>query len=590
MGLSHRPDHLEAEPLKLTAQHLPLPTSLHAVIQERFADTAADGPALTSGEIRGYLRNWEDLALTPMEAIMAQTEAIGDPGLPGAAQVAILRWLGVAFSEWEQAFPLAAPLASELRRLKPLAAILAISDPEFLTPGQHPLHQLIDNLHDAAIGWQARLGRAGAACYRQVTGAVDDAMALLDADQPAVGLAQLNERVQAESERDSARAGRMTQRMIEAEQGRIKTARAKRQAGAMINTLLGQYPAPVAIGHFLKGPWYDSAQLLLLKFGSDSAQWRQMTATTEALLESVQVSAAEDPEKRQQLFNVVTQLPRQLKRWLLSLQHDDQAVGDALAVIESAHLMLLRRQAPEMERIEPLPVSAAAPGGSTREIPETVQAGRWFRLEPGDGSPLRVRLALRLDDEGQLLFANQAGIIALQTSFDEFADLLESGGVSPLQCGASFSLSLARAAGIDGTAQLDALLGPEAARARQQEEQREREQARAVAQARLAEEEADRQREDRRSAGLLRRDILEKGLPMGAWLCFHDAEPALQARLGAHDPQTNLYDFVDRHGCKLRQIAGEALHELVDSGMVDLLQEDSGFRDRVERLQRRLDD
>jgi hypothetical protein len=72
-------------------------------------------------------------------------------------------------------------------------------------------------------------------------------------------------------------------------------------------------------------------------------------------------------------------------------------------------------------------------------------------------SPVRARLVLRVDTEGQLLFANQAGFKVSQQSFEEFASHLGSGKICPLDSGASFSRSLAKAAGIKDRADLDHL-------------------------------------------------------------------------------------------------------------------------------------
>lgn len=246
--------------------------------------------ALTVGEVLDYLSNWEDLSLNPLQSVLAQAEAAGDAGRPTAAHAALLLWLGTAFTEWERTFALEAPLATELRRLKPLAARQALVDPDFLVPGRHPLHQLLDNLQQASVGWQARLARAGQACHRLVTGTVGDALAVAGPDQQQA-LEELNERTRAAMQRDESRVQRMTQRMIEAERGKIRTVKAKRQAAEMINAVLKKYPAPPAIGKFLKGAWYDSAQLVLLKFGADSDEWRQVTTTTDTLLDSVQVAA-----------------------------------------------------------------------------------------------------------------------------------------------------------------------------------------------------------------------------------------------------------------------------------------------------------
>lgn len=584
MGIPDRANYLEVEPLKLAAKHFPLPGSLLESIENRYAAaaTAASGRQALSGDaLLAYLSSWDDLSLAPLQSILSQLEAVGEPGRPTATHAAILLWLGTAFSEWEKSFPLELPMTTELRRLKPLTAKIALADPDFLVAGMHPMHQLLDKLQEAAVGWQARLGRAGQACHRLVTGAVGDALALQDAAQPAPALANLNERVDAAIQRDNARAGRMSQRMIEAELGRIKTAKAKRQAALMINAALQQYQAPAAIGKFLKGCWYDSSQLVLLKFGADSEEWQQMTAATISLLDSVQDSETEDKQRRQQLFELVTHLPRQLKRWLLSLQHDSDAVDEAIGVVEFAHLKILRNQPLEAEWIAPLDTGEEDNRSVAPELPEAIREGQWFGLDLAAGEHIRARLALRMDDEQQLLFANQAGIKVLHCSFAEFVEMATQGKVRLIRCGASFSRALACAAGITTTEELDSVFGAEAARARQAIEQRERERDQRIRQARLAEERVRRAEAAKQSSDSQRQALKDMQLPMGAWLGFNDTQPPLIARLAVHDPQQNTYIFVDRRGIKLRQLGREQLHALIDEGMIDILEQRSSFRDQV---------
>ncbi len=243
----------------------------------------------------------------------------------------------------------------------------------------------------------------------------------------------------------------------------------------MINAVLQQCPAPPGIGKFLKGPWYDSAQLVLLKFGNGSEHWAQMSATTSTLLDSVTIREGEEnPARRQQLFETVTQLPKELRRWLLSLQHNGDAVGNALGVVEYAHMQILRKRPLELEQTELIPVAASAKPAVADNALDSIVTGQWFSIDPGEGGPVRARLVLRMEPEGQLLFANQAGIKVLQQSFEDFSRLLASDKVSVLDSGASFSRSLAHAAGIENTADLDTLLSAAVLQARREEEERQR--------------------------------------------------------------------------------------------------------------------
>jgi hypothetical protein len=460
VGLPDRPDYLEAYPLKLSPQHFPLPVSLYELVLQRYTGTPGEGEqVMTADKLKAYLKSIDDFNLEPLEAVLVQARANDDPSVPGAQHRAILQWLGTALADWEKSFPLEEPLASQLRRLKPLAAAMAITDKEFLTPGAHPLHQLLDTLQAGALGWQQSLGRAGVALQQQFASAIDHALAWFE--DSSVDISTVCSDLAAHITRDQARADRMTQRTVETELGRNRTARARLDAALMINRALQEFRAPGAIGGFLKGPWFASAQLVLLKFGIDSQQWRQMTETTATLLESLQVPEDGKEHNRQHFFEVATQLPKELKGWLLTLQHDSEAMDDAVGAIEFAHLKILRQQPLELEQIQHLITADDVNNVPTITPPEIISQfdiGQWFYLDRGDDQALRMRLALKIDNEQMLLFTNRAGVKASRMEFEEFAQLTTANKLVPLHSGASFSACLTRAAGIDSEHSLATLL------------------------------------------------------------------------------------------------------------------------------------
>ncbi len=418
-------------------------------------------------DLVNYLRTTDRLALTPMESVLAQTQAMGDTSMPSAEHVAILNWVGEAFKQWENEFPLEEPLVSQLRQLKPLAATLAIRDPNFLIPGAHPLHRILDKMQLAAIGWQLRLGRVGEGLRKQLFSTVEEALTWFETQN--FDLAALCSRLISATERDQARASRMTQRTIETEQGRLKTTEAKRVAADMINTAMKTFGVPQGIGAFLRGPWYDSAQLVLLKFGAESEQWTQMSETTTTLLDSLRLpDEGEEPQRRQQLFETVTRLPRELKRWLLSVPNVDDTTDESINLIEHTHMEILRRHPIELEPTELIPIPSQS-DASAQQAHDSIRTDQWFLIDNDDGNPLRARLVSPVDGPGELLFTNQAGIRVFQQSLDEFTRMIEAGSVSLLDSGASFSRSLARAAGIETVSELEKLLGDANALARHEE-------------------------------------------------------------------------------------------------------------------------
>jgi len=184
-----------------------------------------------------------------------------------------------------------------------------------------------------------------------------------------------------------------------------------------------------------------------------------MSATTETLLNSMQSIEDADEERRQHMFTVVTQLPKEMRHCLLSLHHDTDAVNEAMGLVEFTHLRILRQQPVELQNIDPIVVEdehlLAGEARHSNALKKWSE-GQWFMVEQS-GSGLRAQLVLKIEQSQQLLFTNMAGIKVLQLSYEEFNKLLLDKKVTPLHSGASFSLSLAQAAGVNSVEILTAL-------------------------------------------------------------------------------------------------------------------------------------
>jgi Protein of unknown function (DUF1631) len=483
------------------AQDIPLTASVISGIRDKFSegsDSAPAAEALSLEELLAYLRSIDDFSLPLIEAIRIQTEAIGDPAAPAGEQFALLAWLDEAWAQWEQRYSLAEPLLLELRQLRPVAGALALTDSDFHIPGRHPLHRLLDVVQDSAVGWQASLGRAGEALASAVETAVKDARAWLN--EPTTDLEAICTAVTTLAQRDQTRAKRMSQRAVETEAGREKSSAARSGAANMINRCLEGQALPEAIGNFVKGDWYDSAQLVLLKFGEDSEQWQQMQETTVTLVESVQAYDPEDGDRRKQLFELATQLPKNMRNWLLSLQHDGDAVAESLGLVEFVHLRLLRQQELERQTIDPIPVAEDNPSAedeAATELVNSLRLGQWLRIER-DGKALRVQFALNNSAVRQLMFTNRSGVKSLVLGYGEFAELVAQQHVRHLSSGAGFSRCLAHCAGIDNEAAVQQLREQET---RQQDMALARERD-ATAEQQKAELAAQQQREEAEAAKL----------------------------------------------------------------------------------------
>ena len=90
-------------------------------------------------------------------------------------------------------------------------------------------------------------------------------------------------------------------RAAETEKGQMKSAQARSHSANMINSALQRYPVSEDVGQILTGaPGTTAPKLVILKFGIDSDEWQQMTATTISLLDSLQPGAEEEQDGRRQ--------------------------------------------------------------------------------------------------------------------------------------------------------------------------------------------------------------------------------------------------------------------------------------------------
>lgn len=478
----------------------------------------SDELAMDLEELFSYLRSVDSDLHYPMEGVLAQTEAIGDPALPPAFQQATLSWLDAALKQWDSQFAPAEPLAGELRRLRPLLAAVAVQDRDFFIPGKHPLHQLMDAAQAYAVGWHAELGRVGQSVENDIAQAV--AAALRWFEVPSTDLGVISKRMQVTADKAVARVEKMTRRLVETERGRTRVAQSKRRAAEMINAEMAHDDVPTELGEFLKGPWYDSAQLVLSKYGEQSEEWGQMKLTTVQLLRSVQRDASEgfhSSDVPPSHDDEVGELPKRIAMWLLSLQHDEVATGQVLATISSLHAKLLRGEPIQRHTITPIPVNRlSATDAAVAKSLHGIEEGQWLSMPFDKGQPIRVMLALCMREQQQLLFTNHAGLKVAQLGFDEFARLVAAGEAVPLDSGFSFSRALAGAVGLVTQDDVDEFTGVAAQRARerqlaQEKAARERElAAQQRAKREAAEQERVRREQEERLQAQRQRELAER--------------------------------------------------------------------------------
>jgi hypothetical protein len=440
--------------MTLPNEHLPLPCSLREVVDRCFPhpEPSPESELLGRERITGYLRELAGADDPPLRVIRRRAANDGGAQL-GPADAATVEWITLAFDGWNRDYPVEAPLCDTLHRLLPLAIAVALKEPSFFTPGSHPLHTLLDRLQHSAVGWQARLDRAGQLLEQRVQRAVERALEWFD--NPDLDFAAVTAELEVAAHRDEERAARMIHRLEETEEAAVRTRHARREAAGIINRGLASCELPMAIGEFLKGPWYDSLQLVALRHGTSSQEWREVSRITAQLMHSVQPAGSAADHGGGSL----RRLSGELRHWLLSLQHDSAAADDAIGLVEYVHLRMSHGQDLGLTHIRPLPVPGEQEGGEGTEAAANLETGQWYLLRDDQGE-LRAQLSLQLEEGRHLLFTNAVGLKALDLDRAAFLGRLRDGSARHLPAEDSFSLSLSHAAGIDDQHKLRALIEP----------------------------------------------------------------------------------------------------------------------------------
>mgnify|MGYP006271498503 CR=1 FL=1 len=437
---------------------LPLPRPLRERVLQQFlpADARSEPGALGTEELVRYLGSSRETDSSPLSTIRRRAARDGCSDDLQPEHLAVLSWVCEAFDDWQEIYPLESPLREQIHRLLPLAVAQALVDDEFFLVGAHPLHQLLDAIQNGAVGWQARLERAGQMLEQRIQRSVEKALEWFEDRDLDIG--QITRELQAANDRDSARAERMVQRLAEAEHAQVRTLEARRQVAEEFNAALERYPLPAAIGEFVRGPWYDSAQLVMVKYGADSAEWGDMRRTTRQLMESVQPRGELRDVERERRDQLLRRLPAELRRWLLSLQHDSDATDSAIGLVEYSHLRMQHGQQLQLDTVPAIPIDDNGPQEPDHRRDAAV-VGEWYRFRDEQGE-LRAQLVLELGHGQHLVFANFVGLKALSLGVGEFQQGIADGSILPLPAQCTFSAALASAAGIDSDEALDRFLDP----------------------------------------------------------------------------------------------------------------------------------
>ena len=397
---------------------------------------------------------------------------------------------------------LAEPIKNQLGRLQLPLLKVAIADKSFFSKGGHPARKLLNELADAATGWQAGEQYQKDPLFREVNEIVD--RVLSDFNDDIAIFDRLLDDLREFIAREKKRADMLERRIVDEADGRAKSQAARARVAAVMEALVHDRDLPQVVHDWLQKVWNNALFLTCVKEGTDSDAWSRSVRTARDLVWSVQ---APMPENQQQLLRLLPALQTRLREavQLVSLSpfearrlfaelkevyHERFALAQRLSAerqaaaakleqssaqeaaevaapaecetaeaadagIEAEALVVEETAVPEIEELQ----EAAAAAELTSEARATAEAtiseddphwqqtyrlsqGNWFEFKRSDAEQFRCRLAAVIRDIDQFIFVNRNGAKVAEFSRLEVALALRAMHLLPLDDGMLFERAL----------------------------------------------------------------------------------------------------------------------------------------------------
>ncbi len=497
-------------------------------------------------------------------------------------------------------------IAYELRRASPLVVRDLVADPTCPFSDEPGLLNVLDDLARLTLGWTADLGKAGERSLKKVQ---DTVAALKQSDDLGVLVKELRDFV----DKDLSRIGKLEERLAASETGQLRSQQSRALAAAMVNRAMKGKQLSDAIIHLLQGPWFESAQFIILTQGVESEDWSRMQALTDTIIWTYQPIEGEEEhvnKEKQRLYRIIEHLPGEVRDLLKALEHDTAAAEAALDAIEEDHVSLVSGQT--LEYVEFEPIAVEDDGGAMPTVSRLLmrkianfEAGQWFHYQ-ADDIDSRIKLLIKLDDVKQMLFTNRNGMKVMQQSFEEFAYCLSSNTARPITADNVFSQTFKahyeglmeehtkqqrriaeRRAEMDRAAEEKAAARDKAAQEAAELARKKEEEAReAQAQARADRLEAAAKaldEADEETVNSVRDKV--KALQTGAWLKLPGADGRLEeCKLAVKMSASDKMIFVSQSGGKVGEYNSDELVRLLVAGQGEIQDEGVNYEDTLQQV------
>ncbi|WNO09638.1 DUF1631 domain-containing protein [Teredinibacter sp. KSP-S5-2] len=261
---------------------------------------------------------------------------------------------------------LAPPMKALITRLQIPIIKVALVDKTFFTKGGHPARRLLNEMSNAAVGWQGdKDGDNGRKdpLYRKMDEIVRSLLDDFDSDVTIFNelLAEFTSFVDKEKRRIAV----LERRTLDAEDGKAKAEVARNLVAVEIELrTINEVAMPEVVLKLINEAWSNVMFVTGLKYGYDSKEWNDTLTTLEHLVWSVRVPRTD--EQRKKLIQLVPSLLKRLRAGLDTISYNPFEMSTLLKSLENVHLSCIRGRAPESKPVEAKPAiaqSQIAPAG-----------------------------------------------------------------------------------------------------------------------------------------------------------------------------------------------------------------------------------
>jgi hypothetical protein len=468
------------------------------------------------------------------------------------------------------------------------------------------LVQWLDGLQEWR-GWSNTGGRSGKALLDQLQSLIVAVSATFE-DEGTAALKRFCEDWTTDARKREAQVEKLSRRLLETEQGASRQRCADQIARALLGRALQNRRLPDPVARFLRDNWYRLLKQAAWSSGVDSEELRHGSKLLEWLVWAGDPALSD--KDRNRLYQVGEQLGDRVADVWQRVMSEPLPAG-ALDGIESVLVARLRGESVDLVD----PVSTPAPLtwqsgwlSTTKPEPEELErlADRWFVSGEGQKQERRYFFAF-LEDSGEVLWTNGAGVKLGLQGWVEFKKEMDAGMLRPLPELTAFGKVLKDTVSVladvcekqrkqreraaqEARARAEALRlqrEAEAEQRRAREAEREAELARQreeIEQKRLADEEAERQRDLRERTLLAEKQVA--GIKLGGWITVR-AEPERdpqRLKLAVRINASRKLVFVDRLGLNRQEFLESDLVQGILEDRIRILGSSAEFDDTLTRV------